>query len=140
MLEENKETVRRIPEEITTLGKLELIDELFAPDFVDHSFSPALGLAAGREGIRQYINMVRTGFPDVDLKVQQIVAEGEMVAVRSVGRGTHTGEFMGIAPTGNQVTWTETHIVRMVNGRVTEHWADADRLGMMQQLGVIPAD
>ncbi len=140
MLEENKETVRRIPEEITTLGKLELIDELFAPDFVDHSFSPALGLAAGREGIRQYINMVRTGFPDVDLKVQQIVAEGEMVAARSVGRGTHTGEFMGIAPTGNQVTWTETHIVRMVNGQVTEHWADADRLGMMQQLGVIPVD
>ena len=63
-----------------------------------------------------------------------------MVAVRNIGRGTHTGEFMGIAPTGNQVTWTETHIVRMANGQVVEHWVDADRLGLMQQLGVIPSD
>ncbi len=140
MSQRDKDTVRRIPEEVTTLGKFELIDEIFAPDFVEHSFPPSMGLAPGREGIRQYISMVRTGFPDVDLKVHQIISEDDMVAVRNVGRGTHTGEFMGIPPTGNQVTWTETHIVRMAKGQIVEHWVDADRLGLMQQLGVIPTD
>ena len=92
MSQQDKETVRRIPEEITTLGKFELIDEIFAPDFVEHSFPPSMGLAPGREGIRQYISMVRAGLPDVDLKVHQIISEDDMVAVRNVGSGTHTGD------------------------------------------------
>ena len=72
--------------------------------------------------------------------IDDMVAEGAMVAARGTLRITHDGEFQGIAPTGNQVTWTETHIVRMANGQVVEHWVDADRLGLMQQLGVIPSD
>ena len=140
MSQQNKDIARRIPEEITSLGKFELIDEIFAPNFVDHTFVPAFGLSPGRVGIRQFITMLRSGFPDIDIKVQDSFAEGDIVVVRNLAKGTHTGEFMGIAPTGNQVTWTETHFVRMVNGQVVEHWVDADRLGLMQQLGVIPTD
>ena len=138
MSEENKALVKRIPEEITSQGKLELIDEIFAPDFLDHAFVPAFGLSPGREGIRQFIMMLRAGFPDIDVKVQDSVAEGDKVVVRNLATGTHTGEFMGIPPTGKQATWTEIHIARIENGQMAEHWANVDQLGIMRQLGVIP--
>lgn len=139
MSEQNKATVRRVPEEITSKGKLELIDELFSPDFVDHAFVPQLGLPPGREGIKQFITMLRAAFPDIDIKVQDTIAEGDKVVVRSIAQGTHQGDFMGIPATGKSVSWPEIHIVRLADGKIAEHWAIVDRLGMMQQLGVIPS-
>ena len=138
MSEQNKAIVRRVPEEITSQGKLELIDELFAPDIVDHAFVPELGLAPGREGIRQFISMLRAAFPDIDIKVQDAVAEGDKVVVRNSAEGTHQGEFMGIPPSGKHAAWSEIHIARIVDGKIVEHWANVDRLGMLQQLGVLP--
>ena len=138
MSELNKSIVKRVPEEITSQGKFELIDEIFAPNFVDHTFVPAFGLPPGREGIRQFITMLRTGFPDIDIKVQDSFAEGDKVVVRNLSKGTHTGEFMGIAPTGEEATWTEIHIVRFEGRQIAEHWANVDQLGIMRQLGVIP--
>ena len=138
MSELNKSIVKRVPEEITSQGRLELIDELFAPDFVDHAYVPALGLSPGREGIKQFITMLRTGFPDIDIKVQDALADGDKVVVRNLAKGTHRGEFMGIAPTGKEAIWTEIHIVRLENGRIAEHWANVDQLGIMRQLGVLP--
>ena len=138
MSELNKSIVKRVPEEITSQGKFELIDELFAPDFVDHAFVPALGLPPGREGVRQFITMLRAAFPDIDIKVQDALADGDKVVVRNLARGTHRGEFMGVAPTGKDVIWTEIHIVRLEDGQIAEHWANVDQLGIMRQLGVLP--
>ena len=139
MSEQNKAIVRRVPEEITSQGKLELIDELFSPDIVDHTFAPQLGLTPGREGIRQFIAMLRAAFPDIEVKVQDAVAEGDKVVVRNSAQGTHQGEFMGIPPSGKHATWSEIHIVRFADGKIVEHWAEVDRLGMLQQLGVVPS-
>ncbi len=138
MSKSNEAMVRRIPEVITSQGKLELIDEIFHPDFVDHTYVPAFGLSPGREGIRQFITMLRTGFPDIDIKAQDTFSDGDKVAVRNLAKGTHLGEFMGILPTGKEATWTEIHIVRIQDGQVVEHWANVDQLGIMRQLGVIP--
>ena len=138
MSKANETMIRRIPEEITSKGKFELIDEIFHPDFVDHTYIPAFGLTPGREGIRQFIEMLRTGFPDIDIKVQDTFSDGDKVAIRNLAKGTHTGEFMGIPPTGKQATWTEIHIVRIQDNQVAEHWANVDQLGIMKQLGVIP--
>ena len=139
MSEQNKAIVRRIPEEITSQGKLELIDELFSPDFVDHTFVPELGLSPGREGIKQFISILRSAFPDIDIKVQDTIAEGDMVVVRNHAQGTHQGEFMGIPATGKHISWSEMHIVRFADGKLVEHWANVDRLGVLQQLGVVPS-
>ena len=140
MSELNKSIVKRVPEEITSQGKFELIDEIFAPNFVDHTYVPAFGLSPGREGIRQFITMLRTGFPDIDIKVQDSFAEGDKVVVRNLSKGTHTGEFMGMAPTGKEATWTEIHIVRFEGGQIAEHWANVDQLGIMRQLGALPTE
>ena len=139
MSEQNKAIVRRVPEEITSQGKLELIDELFSPDIVDHTFTPELGLTPGREGIRQFISMLRAAFPDIDIKVQDAIAEGDKVVVRNSAQGTHQGEFMGIPPSGKHATWSEIHIARITDGKIVEHWANVDLLGMLQQLGVVPS-
>ena len=139
MSEENKAIVRRVPEEITSQGRLELIDELFSPDIVDHTFIPELGLTPGREGIRQFISMLRAAFPDIDIKVQDVIAEGDKVVVRNSAQGTQQGEFMGIPPSRKHASWSEIHIVRIADGKIVEHWANVDRLGMLQQLGVVPS-
>ena len=139
MSEQNKAIVRRVPEEITSQGKLELIDELFSPDFVDHAFAPELGLAPGREGIRQFISMLRTAFPDIDIKPQDIIAEGDKVVVRNSAQGTQQGEFMDLPPSGKHATWSEIHIVRLADGKIAEHWAIVDQLSVLQQLGAIPS-
>lgn len=135
-LEQNKKTVRRVPEEIISQGKLNLIDEVFAPDVVNHT--PVPQFAEGREGVRQFIGALREAFPDLRYKVEDLIAEGDRVVGHIVGSGTFKKAFMGMPPTGKHAEWREVHIVRLENGRVKEHWAVADQLGMLQQLGVIP--
>ena len=76
--------------------------------------------------------------PDIDIKVQDALSDGDKVVVRNLAKGTHRGEFMGIAPTGKEATWTEIHIVRLEDGQIAEHWANVDQLGIMRQLGVLP--
>jgi predicted ester cyclase len=81
----------------------------------------------------------RDAFPDLRFTAEDIIAEGDKVAARYTMRGTHQGEFMGVAPTGNRIEVTGIDIVRFEGGKMVEHWANSDELGMMQQLGVIPA-
>jgi predicted ester cyclase len=80
-----------------------------------------------------------SGFPDLQLSTEEIVAEGDKVAIRNTWRGTHQGVFQGVPPTGRHVAFTGTDIFRFVDGKIAEQWADLDALGLMQQLGVIPA-
>ncbi len=113
------------------------LGEVATPEFVDHTPTPGQG--PGLEGVVQTFVMLRSAFPDAQIIVDDMVAEGEKVAARLTFQGTHRGEFMGIPPTGKEVTWSETHIGRYEDGKLVEHWGNSDDLGMMTQLGAIPA-
>ena len=137
--EEHKARVRRIPEEMFNRGNLAVADEVIAPDLIEHAALPP-GWPSGLAGVKQYVTTLRAAFPDFRYTVEDEIAEGDKVAVRLTARGTHQGEWFGIPATRKQATWTETHICRLAGGKVVEHWVEQDNLGMLQQLGAIPAD
>jgi steroid delta-isomerase-like uncharacterized protein len=130
---ENKAIVRRWNEAINTRD-VKVLDELASSNYVLHTPGGARGL----EDLKRSMPTARSAFPDVRITIEDEVAEGDKVVVRYTIRGTHKGEFMGIAPTGKLVTWTGTSIYRIENGRIAEDWFNHDNLGMMQQLGAIP--
>jgi steroid delta-isomerase-like uncharacterized protein len=135
--EENKALVQRAADAFNQ-GDMAAVDQLFAPDYVDHDRSRA-GLPPGPEGIKLAWGMFRAAFPDLQITIEEMIAEGDKVAVRAVGRGTHQGELMGIPPTGRSVTVALMDINRIADGQLVERWGETDMLGMLQQLGVIPA-
>jgi predicted ester cyclase len=132
-----KLTAERIPLEVLNNGNYALLDELMTPDFVDHT--PLPGTAPTRDGLKQSLIALRTAFPDVHYTIESTVACGDEVVNRLTATGTMTGELMGIPANGRTATWTEVHIGRGVNGRLTEHWGLIDRLGMLVQLGIVTA-
>ncbi len=134
--EENKAVIRRFLKDFFEGGNLDLADELFAPDYVLHD--PAVPEEVrGPEGIKQYVSMYRSAYPDTRFTVEDQIAEGDRVVTRWTGQGTHQGELMGISPTGNQVTVTGIEFDRVSEGKMQETWVNYDALGMMQQLGVV---
>jgi len=135
-VEQNKDLARRWLEEVWGKGNMATVDELAGADFVWHWAPP--GLAANREGYRQFVRMEFDAFADVSCAAEDVVAEGDKVAGRWTWRGTHNGEFMGVAPTGRQVTLTGICINRVVGGKIVEEWGEMDMLGLMQQLGAVP--
>ena len=136
MSEQNRAIQRRIDEEIWGNGNVAAIEELLAPDFVAHN--PG-GPPQDRNGFAQLVTVFRTGFPDMSMAVEDQIIEGDRVVQRATMRGTHTGEFQGIPPTGKQVTMGGISINRFAEGKLAEHWSQFDSLGLMQQLGVVPA-
>ena len=139
MSEENKAIARRALEEVFSgQGNLDAADELFAPDYVGHDPASPEEIR-GPEGVKEFAGMYRNAFPDVQLSVQEQVAEGDMVVTRWVASGTHQGEMMGIAPTGNRVTVAGISVERIVAGKIEETWDNYDALGMLQQIGAIPS-
>ncbi len=126
----------RFNEEILNQGKLEVLDEIVADDLVEHAAPP--GWPPGREGVRAWVTMFRDAFPDLNVQTIGVAAEGDEVWLHSLMTGTHTGEFMGIAPTGKSVTYTMFDRVRARDGKAVEHWGASDDLGLMTQLGVVP--
>jgi steroid delta-isomerase-like uncharacterized protein len=133
--EENKAIARRGYEAINQ-NNLDALDEVAAPDITDHD--PAPGQAPGLEGVKQWFSSMHTAFPDFQMNVEEMIAEGDKVVARVRMSGTHQGEFMGIDPTGNRVEISGIDILRVADGKIVEHWGNFDDLGMMQQLGVIP--
>jgi predicted ester cyclase len=131
----NKEIVRRLGVEPWE-GNLGVIDELVAPHYVGHD--PAMPDQQGPEGIKEFITGYLAAFPDGRITIDDQFASGDLVATRWMGRGTQTGELMGIPPTGKQVTITGITISRVEKGKVVEEWTNWDTLGMLQQLGAVP--
>jgi predicted ester cyclase len=129
--------LNRIPLEIFNQGKLQLIDELYAPDYRDRSVQP--GMAPTREGFKQFVTSLRTAFPDLHYTIDDSIESGDKFVTRLTASGTMRGEFAGMPATNKHATWTEFHIVRVNNDLVVEHWGLIQELGMMVQLGVIPA-
>lgn len=134
---ENKAISRRGVEEIWNKGNLAVVDELIASEFVNHVAGAEE--VRGPEGMRQFATAYRSAFPDLNLTIEDQIAEEDKVVTRWTGRGTHRGELQGIPPTGKQATVTGMTLERIVNGKVVEAWDQFDTLGMLQQLGVIPA-
>jgi steroid delta-isomerase-like uncharacterized protein len=134
--QKNKALVRRFVDEVQSAGNIDALDEICSPDFVNHSAPP--GVPSNCEGVKQLTAMFRQAFPDSYFTVEDMMAEGDKVATRKTFHGTHQGEFMGILPTGQQVSMGLIDIVRIADGRVVEHWSMGDNLGMMQQLGIVP--
>ncbi len=134
MSAQNKVVLRRYAEEIWNKGNSAVIDEIIATNFVGHF--PGFPETAGIEGFKQLFAMMHTAFPDGRFTIEDIFAEGEKVAVRWTFRGTHKGDYNGIAPTGKEVTWTAISINRIAGGKIEEMWGTADNINMMQ-LGLV---
>lgn len=134
MSEENKAIARRSWEAVTQ-GDLDAQMEVYAADCVIHEPDEDIH---GTEGLRQFVAMFLNAFPDMQIAVEDEIAEGDKVVTRWRARGTHRGELMGIPPTGNKVSITGITIHRIENGKIAEEWEMPDNLGMMQQLGIIP--
>ena len=132
-----KRTAERIPLEVLNDSKFGLLDELLSPDFVDRS--PQLGVPPTREGLKQSAIALKTAFPDLHYVVEDAIECGDRIVHRLTASGTMKGDFMGISATGKRATWTEIHIGRGVNGRLTEHWGLVDQLAMLVQAGIVPA-
>ena len=133
----NKEIVARFIEEFKNKANHDIVDELLAPDFVHHLADPRL--PPGRDAIKLLGQSIVAGFPDVRATVEELLADGDKVIERTTARATNTGEFNGIPATGNPVTWTEIHIYRLKDGKIAEQWSEIDLLGLLTQLGAIPA-
>jgi steroid delta-isomerase-like uncharacterized protein len=131
----NKEIVRRVGVEPWE-GNPGVIDELVASDYVGHD--PAQPDMHGPEGVKEFVTTYLTAFPDGKITIDAQMAEGDLVATRWTGRGTHNGDLMGIPPTGKQVTVNGITISRVEGGKVVEEWSNWNTLGMLQQLGVVP--
>jgi len=138
MSEENKAVVRRFIEEVWNNGNLAAIDELVAEDHVDHDPAQA-GSPGGREGVRAFVQMYRAAYPDTRIELGEMIAEGDLVAAPWTATGTHQGDLMGIAPTGKSIAVTGIGIDRVSGGKIAESWANYDALGMLAQLGAMPA-
>ncbi|MHB8574387.1 MAG: ester cyclase [Dehalococcoidia bacterium] len=133
-IEANKVIVRRFYEEVESQGHVELIDELFAPNFVDTGH-PERG--AGPESVRAHVIEMRTRFPDLTVTVDQLVAEDDWVVAKLTSRGTHLGPFAGLQPTGTAATWTGVGMRRIVDGRIIEQWTKYDMISLLRQLGAL---
>ncbi len=135
MSEQNKMLVRRAIEEVWNRGNFAVVDELLANDYLGHQSG---GETNGRESAKQYVAILREAFPDIHFTIEDQIAEGDRVVTRWIARGTHTGEFQGIPPTGKQGSMTGIDIDRVADGKLVECWVNSDDLGLLQQLGVVP--
>lgn len=136
--EQNKAVFRRMVDEVFNRGNIAVVDEIMTPDFMEREELPP-GFPPGREGVKLLTQMLRSAFPDFKATIEDTLAEGDRVMIRMTWSGTQQGEFMGIPPTGKRMSIQVIDIVRLSNGKVAEHWGVMDSMGMMQQLGAIPA-
>ncbi len=130
---DGKAIFRQYIDELANRGNMAAADELVAEDVIEHE-TPPPGTPPGREGVKHFFTLLRSAFPDIRITITDQVAEGDKVVSRVVCRGTHRGEFLGIAPTGNEVMYEAIDIVRVSGGQVVEHWGITDMAALMQQL------
>lgn len=133
MLDRNKAIYRRYIQQVFNEGRVDLLDELLAPSYVYHEAPP--GTLPGAGGIKQVVSMFRAAFPDLEITIDDQIAEGNQVCSRATTRGTHQGNLFGIPATGNVVSMTGLTVVRIVDGRIAESWVKNDVMGLMKQLG-----
>ena len=129
---EPRELVERLHTELFASGDLATLDRFFAPDVVSHDMPP--GFPQGIEGVRLFFSAFREGMPDVEVRIDEIVCEGDRAAVATMIDGTHTGPLMGLEPTGRRISVRGIDMVRVEDGRIVEHRGLTDIVGLMRQL------
>ena len=134
--DDNIAKTRRFMDGVFNKGNMKAAEEFMSASFVEHD--PFPGQGPGVEGFKQGMSAFRQAFPDLQIQVDDIFADGEKVVAKSTMMGTHKGTFMNMPPTGKQINVKGIDIVRMSGGKAVEHWGLFDSLTMMQQLGVIP--
>jgi len=132
--QESKVLIRRFIDDVFVKGNADAVEKLVTSNFTPHSWG---NMPPGVEPLKEAVKRVHAGLSDVSMKIEDVIAEEDKVAVRLTAHGRHTGEFMGLPATGREYTISETHIFHMRDGKIAEHWRDADMLGLMRQLGAI---
>jgi steroid delta-isomerase-like uncharacterized protein len=134
--DDNMAKSRRFMEEAFNKGNMKAVDEFMSANFVEHD--PFPGQGPGLQGFKQGLTAFRQAFPDLHVGIDDMIADGEKVVIRSTMKGTHKGTFMNMPPTGKQISVEGIDIVRISGGKAVEHWGLTDTFTMMQQLGAIP--
>lgn len=130
---QNIATYNKLVEQVLNQGDMAVFDAITTPDFVEHEQMPP-GMGQNREGCKSMFEMLRTAFPDLRVKVDDIMADGDKIMAFQTWTGTNKGPFMGMPATGKSVSFNCADVVRFENGKAAEHWGVTDRLGMMQQM------
>jgi steroid delta-isomerase-like uncharacterized protein len=130
-IEDNKRIARDFVDEVFVHGNPDAVDRLATEDFTPHTFGP---MPPGREPLKQAIPRVNSGISNPTFEVEDVIAEGDRVAIRLTTSATHSGTFMGMPATGNRYSVSEIHIFRIRDGQVSEHWHEFDKLGLLEQL------
>ena len=134
-IEENKALVRRFIDEVFVAGSFTAVDELVAEDFMPHTWG---SMGSGRQALKEAITRVSAGLTDVSMTVEDLFGEGDKVVVRLTSRAVQSGVFMGLPPSGRAYAIGEIQIFGIRDGKVSEHWHEADFIGMLRQLGAMP--
>ena len=135
--EQNKSIVRRWIEEGWNKHNPAVVDQFYSASYVQHDAGqPPL---QGREGLKQYVGVFLTAFPDLRFTIDDLIAEGDKVAWRFTSTATHTGSFMSIPPTGKHSAVTGSVVFHLADSQIAEGWVNFDAMGLMQQLGVVPS-
>jgi steroid delta-isomerase-like uncharacterized protein len=135
-VEANKALIRRLMDEVVNAGNLDMVDELLAPDFVNHN--PLPGATPDRDGFKQAFRNLRAAFPDLRAISSDVIAEGDRVVALRGFEGTHDGPFMGVPATGRHIILDGITVFRVMNGHISERWGVLDTIGVMRQLGLLP--
>jgi steroid delta-isomerase-like uncharacterized protein len=137
--EENKAQARRLFEEGFSQGKVDVVDEVLDPNFVCYDPNSESGEVRGADTIKGEIEYFRNAVPDLTYTIEDQIAEDDKVVTRYTVSGTHQGEFFGVAPTDKPIRMTGMSIDRFEDGKMVEEWPEYDLLGVMRQLGAVPA-
>lgn len=138
-VEANRQVAYRFYDELWNKGNYAAAAELLHPDHFDHTLPPLPGLPQGRDGVLQLMRTFRAAFPDLVMSVDTVIGEGDLVGEVLTLRGTHTGSFVGIPPTGKSIEIRSVNICRIEDGLVRERWGASDDLGLLRQLGILPS-
>ena len=128
-----KSVVRRNTEEVQGQGKFEVFDQLFADDFVDHTTQP--GTTPDKAGVRKLYTYLRQAFPDFHAEIHWQLADRDRVTTFKTYHGTHEGPYLGIAPTHRKIQFETVDVMRVQNGKITDHWGVANLLSLVRQIG-----
>lgn len=134
----NKKVVIRLIEDVVAAGKLDVADEIVAADFQLHLAGAAEPIR-GIEKLKEEVTTFRAAFPDRKIRIEDVIAEDDKVAVRVTQECTHQGIFQGVKPSGKRVIFTNFVIFRVARGKIAEEWLSSDRLGLLQQIGALPS-
>ncbi len=136
-MDENERLIRRWFQEVWNEGRVEAIDELFAPDVVTHGLGPDGGDMAGPEGFKAFHAQFRAAFPNMELTVDDVISQGDRCATRFSGSAMHEGDSLGVPATGRRVTFTGMTFTRWKEGQIVEGWNNVDIMGILKQVDAL---